>query len=203
MANKPKQIEYCQSLCDVLNEAGIKQKLSFRTATGENQYSEWFIYKDMPEAFFSTCFNRNENAFMFLKNKGLIDIGICPYCGEYPIKNNLRFTDGFNPKINYAICEDCYYKGTRLQAHYRNEKANNGSGCYIATACYGDCNSVEIISFKRFRNKKLVKTFFGRKFIQLYYKLSPNFAYWMKDKKQVNKFVKVCFLNNIYRIIKH
>lgn len=50
------------------------------------------------------------------------------------------------------------------------------SGCFIATACYGDYNCNEVNILKEFRDEKLKKTLIGKQFIRFYYWISPNLA---------------------------
>ena len=46
-------------------------------------------------------------------------------------------------------------------------------GCYVATAVYGSYDCPEVWTLRRFRDKVLAKTWYGRLFIHLYYAVSP------------------------------
>ena len=46
-------------------------------------------------------------------------------------------------------------------------------GCYVATAVYGSYDCPEVWTLRRFRDKVLAKTWYGRLFIKLYYAVSP------------------------------
>ena len=46
-------------------------------------------------------------------------------------------------------------------------------GCYVATAVYGSYDCPEVWVLRRFRDKVLAKTWYGRLFIKLYYAVSP------------------------------
>ena len=48
------------------------------------------------------------------------------------------------------------------------------SGCYIATAVYGSYNCSEVYVLRRFRDRYLARTFWGRQFIAVYYAISPH-----------------------------
>lgn len=48
--------------------------------------------------------------------------------------------------------------------------------CFISTAAFGSESAPEVEIFRKFRNQFLVKNFLGRKFIKLYYKISPPIA---------------------------
>ena len=46
-------------------------------------------------------------------------------------------------------------------------------GCYVATAVYGSYDCPEVWTLRRFRDKVLAKSWYGRLFIRLYYAVSP------------------------------
>lgn len=63
-------------------------------------------------------------------------------------------------------------------------------GCYIATAVYGSYNAPEVITLRRFRDETLKKSFLGRLFIKVYYRLSPPVANRLKNAHSINKAVR-------------
>ena len=67
---------------------------------------------------------------------------------------------------------------------------NKKEGCYIATAVYGSYDAPEVLTLRRFRDKTLKKSLFGRLFIRLYYILSPPVAKKLKNTHRVNIFVR-------------
>ncbi|MCM8803126.1 MAG: hypothetical protein NC827_07450, partial [Candidatus Omnitrophica bacterium] len=52
-------------------------------------------------------------------------------------------------------------------------------GCFIASICFGE-NSWQVKLFKNFRDNFLVKSIYGRKFINFYYRHSPRFAEFLR-----------------------
>jgi hypothetical protein len=55
---------------------------------------------------------------------------------------------------------------------------NNGGpkrtgGCYVATAVYGSYDCPQVWTLRRYRDETLARTWYGRLFIKLYYKISP------------------------------
>ncbi len=127
MANDQKHREYIKLLCDNLNKAGIKQ--IWRSPSGD-QSIEWMYEGEMYKYIFGGGICNNYTAFKFLKDKGLIDIGICPKCGESPIDNKFKFTDNKNTNINFFICKDCYSKGASLKSEFENDN-KHGFTFYI------------------------------------------------------------------------
>ena len=55
----------------------------------------------------------------------------------------------------------------------RHNPAQSSNGCYVATCVYGsyDCSQVWVL--RRYRDRVLAKTWYGRAFIRTYYAISP------------------------------
>lgn len=49
-------------------------------------------------------------------------------------------------------------------------------GCFVATAAYGDPSHPDVETLRRFRDRHLMKSRFGRAFVKLYYIYSPRLA---------------------------
>ena len=80
--------------------------------------------------------------------------------------------------------------------------ASSGSACYIATVCYGDSMSLEVIKFREFRDKILQFNYLGKKFIKFYYNNAETLSKKLANKEKTNKAVKILILNPLYRFIK-
>lgn len=65
-------------------------------------------------------------------------------------------------------------------------QSNDGGGCFIATAVYGDYNAPEVIELRDFRDTFLSKYYIGNAFIKNYYKYSPHIS----DVVRKNNFLK-------------
>lgn len=87
---------------------------------------------------------------------------------------------------------------SELRTHYstnrnileRNLSAQGGGGCYIATMVYKDKMAPEVLTFKKFRDRVLRKSFPGRIFIKLYYFFSPGFVKLFKNNKKINTNIR-------------
>lgn len=91
-----------------------------------------------------------------------------------------------------------------MQQRQNQQSSSNSSGnCYIATACYGDCNAPEVMAFRDFRDRILLKNAFGRYFVAFYYYFSPFWAEKLKNKPKINAIVRKYILNPIYQRIKN
>lgn len=84
-----------------------------------------------------------------------------------------------------------------LQREYQESRVQRG-GCYIATCVYGSYDCPQVWTLRRFRDNILVKTWYGRAFISVYYFISPRLvrlfgdATWFKKmwKKRLDTIVK-------------
>ena len=104
---------------------------------------------------------RQEN---FSKNDDRV---ICPGCGK-KIVPRLVLYQGSPQKSLCPYCACVIKSFTR---------------CFIATAVYGDCNHPKVITLRKFRDEHLLTNDYGIKFVEFYYKNSPKFANYIKDKK--------------------
>jgi len=85
-----------------------------------------------------------------------------------------------------------------------NKKSSKKSGCFIATAIYGDMLAPEVVSLRQYRDSFLNCSKTGRVFIELYYYISPSLARFI-GKRAVLKGVirKSIFDPLVYLIKKH
>lgn len=65
-----------------------------------------------------------------------------------------------------------YNANTNIQTRYSNGQEVQG-GCYIATCVYGSYDCPQVWTLRRYRDKKLANTWYGRIFIKIYYAISP------------------------------
>lgn len=82
---------------------------------------------------------------------------------------------------------------SRFDKHISNSWS---SGCYIATYVYGSYDCQEVWTLRRFRDNNLNRTWFGKKFIRIYYAISPIIVKWFGKYTWFNRFWKV-FLDKL------
>lgn len=63
--------------------------------------------------------------------------------------------------------------------------------CFIATAAYGSSFESKVSTLRKFRNRILFKSKFGKNFIKLYYKYGPFAARYIADKPMLRAITRV------------
>jgi hypothetical protein len=188
MGNKEKLIKHIQFLCDELNTAGIKDGF------GDQEF-DWSVDESSPDMTFLGGFCHHPESLLFLKENDLLNMRICPFCGSEIITNRFKFTDTRNRNISFFICDSCHSKGKKESIVH----SERDSSCYIATACYGSIHSPEVVKFREYRDDVLLKSFFGRQLVSIYYFISPCVARWMGNRISINNWVRTNILDVIYR----
>lgn len=68
-----------------------------------------------------------------------------------------------------------------------NTPSKSKQGCYIATAVYGSYDCPQVWVLRRFRDKTLASTWYGRTFIYVYYTISPTLVKYFGHTKWFQK----------------
>lgn len=71
------------------------------------------------------------------------------------------------------------------------------SGCFIATACYGDYEAKEVMVLRNYRDEILLKTKIGKIAVNIYYIISPSLAKLIDKSNLTKAFIRKYFLNPI------
>jgi len=126
----------------------------------------------------------------------------CPNC-----KEKFNF-----PKYNYGTysCPDCHASVRYDSSGVR--KASSGysgggyssssSGCYIATAVYGDYDHENVRLFRKFRDQVLLESVPGRLFVKIYYAISPSLARKIGPESPISTVIRRYFLDRIASMLK-
>ena len=167
------------------------------------RFSEPKIVQTMPdERTFARFveFNERPNRYSF-------DLRLYSYRGEYGLSlyemwifqnGTVSFAQPMSesfPRSNLGIrnltWEDIRRKGIDatavrtkiIQALAFQETSHSPKGCYIATAVYGSYDCPEVWVLRRYRDRFLKNSVFGRLFIRIYYAVSPALVRWFGKKK--------------------
>lgn len=76
-----------------------------------------------------------------------------------------------------------------------------GSGCFVATACYGTTDCDEVRRLRAFRDSVLLRSTSGKLLVSIYYRFSPPLAKWLRHRPKWRERVKECLLVPIVRCI--
>jgi hypothetical protein len=82
-----------------------------------------------------------------------------------------------------------------------SQPAKDTSGCFIATACYGAADCTEVLEFRRFRDENLLATWFGRRIVSLYYRVSPPLAAMVSRNQTLRSFIKRFVLEPAFNVL--
>ncbi|MFH4968738.1 CFI-box-CTERM domain-containing protein [Gaetbulibacter sp. M240] len=93
-----------------------------------------------------------------------------------------------------------YFKNKLEEEAIKGETGSNSS-CFIATACYKDYYSKEVIFFRNYRDSRLSKSLIGRLFIFIYYNISP-ILYKPVFNSPKTSFVFKKVLDKLHKILK-
>ncbi len=83
-----------------------------------------------------------------------------------------------------------------------NVSSDTSSGCFVATAVYGDYNHPYVLDFKAFRDKVLLHCKAGRLLTNYYYEVSPKLVKAISDNMIFRQIVQYIFLSPLHYIIK-
>ncbi len=115
--------------------------------------------------------------------------------------------DKFNfPKYNYGSysCPNCHtdvkYDSTGVSR--ASSYSTSSSGCYIATAVYGDYEHENVRLFRGFRDKVLLNSILGRIFVRVYYAVSPSLARRLKPENPISILIRRYCLDRFARVLK-
>jgi HEAT repeat protein len=71
------------------------------------------------------------------------------------------------------------------------------SGCFIATACYGDINCPQVNVLRQYRDEEMLTNVIGRILVSIYYAVSPPIAEWLKSKPRLASALRKKVLDKI------
>ena len=76
-----------------------------------------------------------------------------------------------------------------------------GEGCFVATACYGSLDAVEVLTLRAYRDEKLLTNWMGTAFVKFYYFVSPPLAKQIAKSDMIRNFIRKYLLSPIVRKI--
>lgn len=125
---------------------------------------------------------------------------ILKYTGSNGLENCIVLYSSERSRHKVQLFLNTYYK-TELPIEAKKPAINSSSNCFIATACYRDLYSPEVILLRKFRDEILCKYFLGRIFIKFYYSSSPVLYHQLLSSPKISIQIK-SFLDTLVHLIR-
>ncbi|MFH2047041.1 MAG: CFI-box-CTERM domain-containing protein [Pseudomonadota bacterium] len=77
----------------------------------------------------------------------------------------------------------------------------DGSGCFVATACYGSYEAPEVKALRAFRDKRLLPSPIGAILVRAYYRISPPIASALRSRPWARRLVKRFLIDPVVMIV--
>lgn len=110
--------------------------------------------------------------------------------------------DAYDEGYDEDEIDDMLWEEETKQAKSNGTLNNQSAGCYIATAVYGSYDCPEVWTLRRYRDKRLAKTWYGRMFIRTYYAISPTLVKWFSETQWFKNMCKPKLDKMVYRLQK-
>jgi hypothetical protein len=112
------------------------------------------------------------------------------------------------PNINKQLLDEI--KNLAKKRHLELTNQNNvetqpkkKSGCFVATACYGNNDAPEVLVLRAYRDEQLLTNWLGTAFVKFYYFVSPPLARQIEKSDKVKNFIRKWLLQPIVNRIKN
>jgi hypothetical protein len=114
-----------------------------------------------------------------------------------------------NPYDTVYHQRECFFEPINVDLELTKEKINdltcpgNSDGsidCFIATAAYGSKSDTNVQILRQFRDKFLIESIIGQRFIHYYYQISPSIARYINENENLRSLTRF-LLNPIVNII--
>ena len=139
---------------------------------------------DLPVRFgsaYSLRFTRNAQRMItsdtyFSKASSLFQSEHSVHTNEMTFTSFDSLKESLDKSTYFSRCFSSDQFFDRVNHFNKNKAGNKDSGCFIATAVYGDYDHPQVLKLRHFRDSTLRKTLLGRCFISFYYSVGPHLA---------------------------
>lgn len=85
--------------------------------------------------------------------------------------------------------------------HQDSVPAEDGAGCFIATAAYGTSTAAELDTLRAFRDEVLLQNGLGSQFVALYYEVSPPLADFISGHQPLRTLVREFLVDPVVWVV--
>jgi len=129
----------------------------------------------------------------FSEKRTFLNIERGAYYGEANYSFELASIKNIDKEIRQELERD--RKESEEKKKEKEEKKE--SGCFIATACFGNYDAPEVKILRQYRDNVLLKSFIGKIIVSIYYFISPPFARLIEKSEMLKKVIRKYLLNHI------
>jgi len=100
-------------------------------------------------------------------------------------------------------CPPDFRKSTSSEESGMNDDVQTAptkANCFVATACCGSSEAIEVKTLRRFRDELLLNRKSGRVFVYIYSRLSPPLATFISNRPKVSRMGRVLFIRPLARL---
>ncbi len=178
-------------------EAEEKSNLEFIKKEPNKHFAKNFVRRGIGAGILLSAITDNIVFVNTESNKGLIYKLF--YNNLYGEKEEIILYTSEEFKNECTLFLNTYYKNI-LPEEANKPKDSSDTSCFIATASYKDLYSKEVVFFRYYRDEYLLKKYFGKLLVKVYYSVSPYFYNILfKNKKLSNKTKQI--LDIIYKYL--
>lgn len=109
---------------------------------------------------------------------------------EYDVRPAIEDEAG-NRGLFYNSADPCFRYRNSVLPQPVSGLLSDGSGCFIATAAYGTPYDKHVQVLRLFRDMYLMKNSIGQKFVETYYKLSPQIANIIRESETLKWITRI------------
>ena len=129
-------------------------------------------------------------------------------------QKSLQLSSDFSGATHYNMGRAYLLMGDKVSAQSAYTKAQQGddtevtieaakaisrmnekkSRCFVATACYGDFNHPDVMTFRQWRDTSLLNSVLGRLFVETYYTVSPPLANYIGKHPRLASIIRTRLL---------
>jgi len=150
-----------------------------------------------------------ENAVRCLKCDTATPLVPCLNCGSSAYDFGLgtdRVVGLFCSKcrrgFTYVRCEQCSTENPITHETILHRGTEKKGGCFVATAVFGTPNAPEVAVLSAFRDRYLMTTVLGCRFVRAYYRISPALAARLERSRVAKTIVREGVILPLVRLVK-